>query len=94
MCQAPQKELTLFDSTCLTVGIIIGAGLYQMAPDIARGAGYPWPTLIFCAVCAFLIYCAVTYRPLIAASSLILLLAGYPVYRLTRRNSQPSFKRG
>lgn len=36
---APRKELSLFDSTCIIVGIIIGAGIYQMAPDIARGAG-------------------------------------------------------
>jgi APA family basic amino acid/polyamine antiporter len=35
----PKKELSLFDSTCIIVGIIIGAGIYQMAPDIARGAG-------------------------------------------------------
>jgi amino acid transporter len=48
-----------------------------------RVAGYPWPTIIFCLVCAFLIYSAVTYRPLIAACSGVLLLAGYPVYRLT-----------
>jgi len=39
---APRKELTLFDSTCLIVGIIIGAGIYQMAPEIARGAQGPW----------------------------------------------------
>jgi len=38
----PKPALTLFDSTCLIVGIIIGAGIYQMAPDIARGAGGPW----------------------------------------------------
>ncbi len=38
----PKPELTLFDSTCLIVGIIIGAGIYQMAPDIAKGAGGPW----------------------------------------------------
>ena len=36
---APRPALTLFDSTCLIVGIIIGAGIYQMAPDIAKGAG-------------------------------------------------------
>jgi len=35
----PKKELSLFDSACIIVGIIIGAGVYQMAPDIARGAG-------------------------------------------------------
>lgn len=36
---APKRELSLFDSTCIIVGIIIGAGIYQMAPDIAKGAG-------------------------------------------------------
>lgn len=35
----PKKALTLFDSTCLIVGIIIGAGIFQVAPDIARGTG-------------------------------------------------------
>jgi len=35
----PKKELTLFDSTCLIVGIIVGAGIYQTAPDVAKGVG-------------------------------------------------------
>jgi amino acid transporter len=34
----PKKELSLFDSTCIIVGIIIGVGIYQNAPDIAAGA--------------------------------------------------------
>jgi len=42
---APKKELSLFDSTCIIVGIIIGAGIYQMAPDIARGAQSWWGVL-------------------------------------------------
>lgn len=37
----PRQSLTLFDSTCLIVGIIIGVGVYQMAPDIARAVGGP-----------------------------------------------------
>jgi amino acid transporter len=37
----PQRILTLFDSTCLIVGIIIGVGIYQVAPDVARGVGGP-----------------------------------------------------
>jgi len=37
----PKKELSLYDSTCIIVGIIIGAGIYQMAPAIAAGA-YCW----------------------------------------------------
>ncbi|RJP26515.1 MAG: amino acid permease [Candidatus Omnitrophota bacterium] len=39
---SPKKELTLFDSTCLIVGIIIGAGIYQTAPDIAKGVSHAW----------------------------------------------------
>jgi APA family basic amino acid/polyamine antiporter len=34
---APQKELSLFDSTCIIVGIIIGAGIYETAPLVAKG---------------------------------------------------------
>ncbi|MBN1818951.1 MAG: amino acid permease [Sedimentisphaerales bacterium] len=34
----PKRQLTLFDSSCIIVGIIIGAGIYQMAPDIAKGS--------------------------------------------------------
>lgn len=41
----PRRSLTLLDSTCLIVGIIIGAGVYQMAPDIARGVNSPWALL-------------------------------------------------
>ncbi|MCS7089252.1 MAG: amino acid permease [Verrucomicrobiota bacterium] len=41
----PRRVLSLFDSTCLIVGIIIGAGIYQMAPAIANGAGGPWAVL-------------------------------------------------
>ncbi len=37
MTPAPQRQLTLLDSVCLIVGIIVGAGIYQMAPAIARG---------------------------------------------------------
>ena len=46
----PKKELSLFDSTCIIVGIIIGAGIYQMAPDIAKGAGCWWGVLAIWAV--------------------------------------------
>jgi len=31
--------LTLLDSTCIIVGIIIGAGFYETTPQVARGAG-------------------------------------------------------
>ena len=35
MLGTPKKELTLFDSTCIIVGIIIGAGIYETAPTVA-----------------------------------------------------------
>jgi amino acid transporter len=34
---APARSLSLFDATSLIVGIIVGAGIYQMAPDVAKG---------------------------------------------------------
>ena len=37
--------LSLFDSTNIIVGIIIGVGIYQMAPDIAKGVGSAWGVL-------------------------------------------------
>ncbi len=36
---APKKELSLFDSTCIIVGIIIGAGIYETAPLVAKCLG-------------------------------------------------------
>ncbi len=38
MDSAPRRQLTLLDSVCLIVGIIVGAGIYQVSPDVARGA--------------------------------------------------------
>ena len=37
MSVTPKKELSLFDSTCIIVGIIIGAGIYETAPTVAAG---------------------------------------------------------
>jgi APA family basic amino acid/polyamine antiporter len=45
MNSKPKRELSLFDSTCLIAGIIIGVGIYQTAPDVARGAGSWWGVL-------------------------------------------------
>jgi APA family basic amino acid/polyamine antiporter len=36
---APKRQLTLFDSTSIIVGIIIGAGIYEATPTIAAAAG-------------------------------------------------------
>lgn len=42
---APKKELGLFDSTCIIVGIIIGAGIYETAPTVAACISSWWGTL-------------------------------------------------
>jgi len=37
----PRRELSLVDSTAVIVGIIIGSGLYETTPLVARSAGSP-----------------------------------------------------
>jgi basic amino acid/polyamine antiporter, APA family len=39
MGMAPKKELSLFDSICIIVGIIIGAGIYEITPTVAACMG-------------------------------------------------------
>ncbi|UCG31596.1 MAG: amino acid permease, partial [Phycisphaerales bacterium] len=64
----PRKELNLFDSTCLIAGIIIGAGLYQMAPTIAHGAHCWWGVLLIWVVGGLLSLCgALCYAELATA---------------------------
>jgi amino acid transporter len=38
----PKPELSLFDTTSIIVGIIIGAGIYETAPIVAKYSGSPW----------------------------------------------------
>src|SRR3954462_6278414 len=38
---APRRQLTLLDTTCIIVGIIIGAGFFETPPQIAAAAGGP-----------------------------------------------------
>ncbi len=65
---APKRELSLYDSTCIIVGIIIGAGIYQMAPDVAKGAGSTWGVLALWAVGGLLSLCgALGYAELATA---------------------------
>jgi len=49
-----------------------------------RVTAYPVPPLLFCGVCGFLIYSAVTYKPKIALAALAILLLGLPVYWFSR----------
>jgi len=64
----PKRELSLFDSTCLIVGIIIGAGIYQTTPDVAKGAGSGWGVLAIWVVGGLLSLCgALGYAELASA---------------------------
>jgi APA family basic amino acid/polyamine antiporter len=42
MLAVPKKELSVFDSTCIIVGIIIGAGIYETAPTVAGSVNHWW----------------------------------------------------
>lgn len=42
---APRRELTLFDSTCIIVGIIIAAGIYRSSPVVAQSVPNAWVLL-------------------------------------------------
>jgi len=65
---APKKELSLLDSTCLIVGIIIGVGIYQSAPTIAKGVGDGWGVMGIWIVGAILSLCgAMAYAELATA---------------------------
>ncbi|MCX5685573.1 MAG: amino acid permease [Planctomycetota bacterium] len=64
----PKKELSLLDSTCLIVGIIIGTGIYQLAPDVAKGAAGPWGLMALWGLGALLTLCgALAYAELAIA---------------------------
>lgn len=63
-----RQSLTLFDVTCLTVGIIVGAGIYQTAPAVAAGAGSGWALLGLWLAGGLLSLCgAVSYAELATA---------------------------
>ena len=64
----PRRALSLFDAVCLIVGIIVGAGVYQVAPDVARGAGSAAGVLALWAAGALLSLCgALGYAELASA---------------------------
>ncbi len=65
---APKRALTLFDSTAVIVGIIIGVGVYQNAPLIARGAQGCWGLAALWALGGLLSLCgALGYAELASA---------------------------
>jgi len=50
MPQQPRQTLGLLDSTGIIVGIIIGVGIYRMAPEVARGADGPGGVILLWAL--------------------------------------------
>jgi len=64
----PRRVLTLFDTTNLIVGIIVGAGIFVAAPAVARGAGSGAAVLALWFVGGLLSFCgAVGYAELATA---------------------------
>ena len=39
MSTGPKRELSLFDSICIIVGIIVGAGIYEITPTVSSSMG-------------------------------------------------------
>jgi basic amino acid/polyamine antiporter, APA family len=67
-----------FLASCLAVIV-----LRRKDPDVVRPyrvIGYPWTVLVFAGACSFLIYSAVTYRPLHGVALVGMLLLGCAVY--------------
>jgi len=50
----PRKELSLFDSTCIIGGVIIGAGIYETAPLVAKCMAGPGMTMAIWLIGGFL----------------------------------------
>ncbi len=68
MKNTPRKELSMFDSTCIIVGVIIGAGIYESAPQVAAGMGTPVRTLAIWLAGGFLAFAgALCYAELASA---------------------------
>ena len=64
--------------------------LRRKEPEVERPyrvTGYPVTTIIFCVVCAYLIYSAIVYRPLLSLIPWSILLLGVPIYLLTRQKA-------
>jgi amino acid transporter len=76
------------------LGVIV---LRRKEPEVERPyrvTGYPVTTIIFCVVCAYLIYSAIAYRPLLSLIPWSILLLGVPIYLLMarRKRGSASFK--
>jgi basic amino acid/polyamine antiporter, APA family len=64
----PQRHLTLFDAVCIIVGVIIGAGVFECAPNVASAAGSTLGVVGFWVLGGFLSLCgALCYAELATA---------------------------
>ena len=64
----PKRRLSLLDCVGLTVGIIIGAGIYDFAPRVAREVGSAWAVpLVWLAGGLLVLIGAVCYAELVSA---------------------------
>jgi amino acid transporter len=70
---------------CSSLSVIVLRHRDADIPRPYRVVGYPWTILLFMAACLFMMYSAYRYRPLIAGISLVVLLAGFPLYALSQR---------
>lgn len=57
MNPVPSRSLSLFDSTCIMVGIIIGVGIYETAPTVASSMGGAVATMAIWLVGGLLVLC-------------------------------------
>src|SRR4051812_47005435 len=64
---APRRQLTLLDTTCIIVGIIIGAGFFETPPQIAAAGGTGLLMALWVAGGAMALVGALCYAELAAA---------------------------
>jgi len=68
MAGGPRRELTRLDAAALIIGVIVGAGIFQVVPDVARGTPGPAAMLGLWLLGGVLSFCgAAVYAELAAA---------------------------
>ena len=66
----PQRQFSLLDSVCIIVGIIIGVGIFETTPLIARSVGDP-SILLVCWVAGGLLASLIFLPALLGAILLV-----------------------
>ncbi len=63
--RGPEQSLSVFDASCLIVGIIVGAGIYETSPLIASSVSSPWAVILLWLVGGLISFCgAICYAEL------------------------------